>query len=221
MEKDVVKLVIFNGEDFGYWKNRTHNYFLSQGRVIWEIIQEAYMILTMLNNTTQGELTRYENAYRALNLITIALGRNVYISNRIFLCSILHLTPFELRFGRKSSVSHLRPFGCKCFVMKCGNLDKFDSRSSNDILLGYTPHGRSYRVFNLKTNTVIESYDVTFNEFAPCPRDVFECAGDKEIEESIVVDEKLQGDSDEDDPLCPSTSSPELVLASTLEIEAP
>jgi hypothetical protein len=61
-----------------------------------------------------------------------------YISNRIFLRSILHLTPFELRFGRKPSVSHLRPFGCKCFILKCGNLDKFESRSSDDILLGYT-----------------------------------------------------------------------------------
>jgi hypothetical protein len=77
--------------------------------------------------------------------------------------------------------------------LKCGNLDKFESRSSDDILFGYTPHGRSYRVFNLRTNTIVESCDVTFNETAPCPRDVFECAGDKEMEESIFVDEGLQG----------------------------
>jgi hypothetical protein len=31
-----------------------------------------------LNNTTQGELQSYENKYKALNLITTALGRNVY-----------------------------------------------------------------------------------------------------------------------------------------------
>jgi hypothetical protein len=125
------------------------------------------------------------------------------------------LIPFELRFGRKPYVSHLMPFGCKCFVLKCGNLDKFESRSSDGILLGYTPHGESYRVFNLETNTVVESYDVTFNETTPCPHDVFECAGDKEIEESIFVDERLQGiDSDEDEPLLPSTSSSELVPAS-------
>jgi hypothetical protein len=31
-----------------------------------------------LDNATQGELQRYENNYKALNLITIALGRNVY-----------------------------------------------------------------------------------------------------------------------------------------------
>jgi transposase InsO family protein len=66
-----------------------------------------------------------------------------YISNRIFLRSILHLTPFELRFGRPSA-SHFRPFGCTCFVVKCGNLDKFESSSFDDILLGYTSHGRSY-----------------------------------------------------------------------------
>jgi histone deacetylase complex regulatory component SIN3 len=63
---------------------------------------------------------------------------------------------------------------------------------------------------------------VTFDETAPCPHGVFECAGDKEMEESIFVDEGLQGvDGDEDEPLLPSTSSPEPVPASTLEAEAP
>jgi hypothetical protein len=38
MEKGVVKLVIFIGDDFGYWKNRTRNYLLSQGCAIWEIV---------------------------------------------------------------------------------------------------------------------------------------------------------------------------------------
>jgi hypothetical protein len=78
MEKGDVKLVIFNGEDFGYWKNRTHNYLLSQGRAIWEIVQEVYVIPDTLDHATQGELERYENNYKALNLITTALGRNAY-----------------------------------------------------------------------------------------------------------------------------------------------
>jgi hypothetical protein len=134
----------------------------------------------------------------------------------------LHLTPFEVRFGRKPSVSHLRHFGCKCFVLKCGNLGKFESRSFDGIFLGYTPHGRSYQVYNLETNTVVESCDVTFGETTPCCHNVFECAGDEEIEESIFVDEGLQDvNGDEDDPLLPSTSSPKHVLASTHEAEAP
>jgi hypothetical protein len=45
---------------------------------------------------------------------------------------------------------------------------------------------------------------------------------DREIEESIFVDEELHGfNSDENDPLHPSISSPEPVPAFTLEAEAP
>jgi hypothetical protein len=88
MEKYVVKLVVFNGENFGYWKNQTHNYLLSQGRAIWEIVQEAYVILVILDNTTQGGVQRYENNYKAINLITTALGRNVY--NRVARLEIAH-----------------------------------------------------------------------------------------------------------------------------------
>jgi hypothetical protein len=142
-----------------------------------------------------------------------------YISNQIFMCSLFNLTPFELRFGRQPYISHLRPFGCKCFILKRGNLDKFESRSLDGVFLCYTPHGRSYRVLNLETNTVIESCDVTIDETAPYPRDVIESAGDKKMEESTFIDEELQGfEGDKDKHIAPaSTLSPGSVPASTLE----
>jgi hypothetical protein len=78
------------------------------------------------------------------------------------------------------------------------------------------------RVFNLETNTVVESCDMTFNKIIPCHHNAFECAGDKEMKESIFIDEELHSfDRDEDKPLLPSTSSPELVPTSTLEAEVP
>jgi hypothetical protein len=46
-------------------------------------------------------------------------------------------------------------------------------------------------VFNLETNTIVESCDVTFDKIASCPRHVFESVGNKEMEESIFVDEEL------------------------------
>jgi hypothetical protein len=61
MEKGVVKLVVFNDEDFGYWKNETRNYLLSQGHAICEIIQDVYVIPDTLDHAIQGELQRYEN----------------------------------------------------------------------------------------------------------------------------------------------------------------
>jgi hypothetical protein len=60
MEKGTVKLVVFNGEDLGYCKNRSRNYLLNQGRAIWEIIQEAYVIPAILDNATQCDLQRCE-----------------------------------------------------------------------------------------------------------------------------------------------------------------
>jgi hypothetical protein len=71
-------------------------------------------------------------------------------------------------------------------------------------------------VFNLETNTIVESCYVIFDKSAPCPHDVFECAADKEMEESIFVDEELlQGfNCDEYELLLPSTPSPEHVVTS-------
>jgi hypothetical protein len=61
---------------------------LSQICGIWEIIQEAYVIPVTLDNVIQGELQRYENNYKALNLITTTLARNVY--DRVFHLEIAH-----------------------------------------------------------------------------------------------------------------------------------
>ena len=88
--------------------------------------------------------------------------------------SILNLTSYELRFRRKPKVSHLRVFGCRCFILKRGNLDKFESYSFDGIFLGYSLHGHSYRVYNLDTNTIMESCDVTFDESTLHAISVFE-----------------------------------------------
>jgi hypothetical protein len=108
-----------------------------------------------------------------------AISTAYYIFNQIFWDSILNLTLFELRFRHKTSVSHLRTFDCKCFFLKHSNLDKFESYSSDGIFLGYTPHDRSYRVFNLETNIIVKPCNLTYDETALYPRDIFKCAGDK------------------------------------------
>jgi len=51
-----------------------------------------------------------------------AVNTACYIANRIFLRSFLKKTSYELRFGRQPSVKHLRPFGCKFFVLKKGGI---------------------------------------------------------------------------------------------------
>src|SRR6185503_8646024 len=47
-----------------------------------------------------------------------AINTACYVANLIFLRSFMKNTSYELRFGRQPRVSHLRAFGCKCFVLK-------------------------------------------------------------------------------------------------------
>ena len=119
-----------------------------------------------------------------------AVNTACYVSNRIFLRAFMHRTSYELRFGRQPRVDHLRVFGCRCFVLKDGNLDKFESRSSDGVFLGYASHSRAYRVLIIDTNIVRETCEVTFDETAPCNSSVFEVAGDDELGTSIFEDEE-------------------------------
>jgi hypothetical protein len=121
---------------------------------------------------------------------TEAINTTCHVSNRIFLQAFLNKTSYELRFGRPPKVSHFRVFGCRCFVLKQRSLDKFESRSSNGVFLGYALHSRAYRVLNLETNRFMETCEVSFDETAPCPSPVFEPAGPDHMEQPIFVEEE-------------------------------
>jgi Integrase core domain. len=99
-----------------------------------------------------------------------AINTACYISSRVFLRSKLGKTSYELRFGYQPKVSHLRVFGCKCFVLNSGNLDKFEARSTDGLFLGYPAHTRDYRALILGTNKIVETCEVSFDEASPGTR---------------------------------------------------
>ena len=78
-------------------------------------------------------------------------------------------THYELWKGRKPNISHLRPFGCTSFIHNNGkdNLGKFDAKSDEGILVGYSLNGKAYRVFNKRTLVVEESTHVNFDKNIP------------------------------------------------------
>jgi hypothetical protein len=99
--------------------------------------------------------------------------------------------------GRTPKVSHFRVFGCKCFILKNGKLDKFEARSSDGIFFGYANHSRAYRVLNLETNKIMETCEVTFDERMPCTSLGFECADDEEMVEDLFEEEKDEAADDD------------------------
>jgi hypothetical protein len=80
-----------------------------------------------------------------------------HVGNRIFLRAFLNNMCYELMHGRATRVSHFRAFGCRCFILKKGRIDKFESMSSDGIFLGYASHSWAFRVLNLDTNLVMET----------------------------------------------------------------
>ena len=79
---------------------------------------------------------------------------------------VLNKTPYELLKRRKPNLSHLRAFGCVCFIHNNDkdNLGKFDAKSDEGIFLGYSSQSKAYKVLNKRTNRVEESVHVVFNE---------------------------------------------------------
>jgi hypothetical protein len=58
-----------------------------------------------------------------------AVNTTFHVGNRIFLRAFLNKTCYELMHGQAPRVSHFKAFGCWCFILKKGRLDKFESRS--------------------------------------------------------------------------------------------
>jgi hypothetical protein len=62
-------------------------------------------------------------------------------------------------------VKYFRTFGSKCYIL-CDreNLGKFDPKSDEGIFLGYSSTSRAYRVFNKRTENVMESINVVIDD---------------------------------------------------------
>ncbi|KAJ9544542.1 hypothetical protein OSB04_024249 [Centaurea solstitialis] len=66
---------------------------------------------------------------------------------------------------RKPNIDYFRVFGCKCYVLNDReDLGKFDPKSDESIFIGYSLNSKTYRVFNKRTRTILESSNVYFFE---------------------------------------------------------
>jgi hypothetical protein len=91
----------------------------------------------------------------------------VYLMNRCPTKAVWDKTPFEAWSGRKPSIKHLKVFGCICYVqIPKEKRYKLDETSEKCIFVGYSSMSKGYRLYNLKTNKVIISRDVLFDEKA-------------------------------------------------------
>jgi len=95
-----------------------------------------------------------------------ALSTSYYVMNRVLIRPILKKTTYELFNGRKPNISHLKVFGCRCFIMNNGkeNMGKFDEKDDNGIFIGYSSTSQAYRIYNKRLMIVKEFVHVVFDE---------------------------------------------------------
>ena len=112
------------------------------------------------------------------------------------------VTPYQSLKGKKPSLKHLHVFGCKCFVLRTHpeQLGKFEAKADEGIFIGY-PTSRAFRVFNLRTRTVMESIHVSFDDQKITGLN--EDSHDKLVFENEATSDPEEGESDTDVPSNP------------------
>ncbi|GJX29607.1 putative ribonuclease H-like domain-containing protein [Tanacetum coccineum] len=99
---------------------------------------------------------------------TEAVATTCYVLNRVLVTNPHNKTPYELLTGIVPTISYLKPFGCHVTILNTiDQLGKFDGKSDEGFLVGYSTQGKAYRVYNLASKRVEETMNVKFIENKP------------------------------------------------------
>ncbi|KAJ9536511.1 hypothetical protein OSB04_un000305 [Centaurea solstitialis] len=97
-----------------------------------------------------------------------AVNTACYVQNRVLIVKSKGNTPYELFEKKKPYIGFLKPFGCPCLILDTKtHLGKFDSKSDDGFLVGYSSQSKALRAFNNSTRIIEESDNVKCNENTP------------------------------------------------------
>ena len=112
--------------------------------------------------------------------------------------------PHEVWTGKKTSLSHLRVFGCDAYVhVPKEKRTKLDNKSERCIFIGYKDGLKGYKLWNPETKKVVYSRDVVFREVKDVVTHEVLPKEPEKIEFELKEDESDSTDSEEDEPQTP------------------
>jgi hypothetical protein len=88
----------------------------------------------------------------------------VYIINCSPTKALNDRTSYEAWHGRKSTISHLRVFGCLTFSKELGHIGKLDDMNTPGVFIGYAEGSKAYRILDPGTQRVRTMRDIVFDE---------------------------------------------------------
>ncbi|GJS09968.1 putative ribonuclease H-like domain-containing protein [Tanacetum coccineum] len=88
-----------------------------------------------------------------------------YVLNRVLVTKPQMKTPYELLMGKSPNISFMKPFGCPLTILNTlDHLSKFEGKSEEGYLLGYSTNSKGFRVYNRVTRKVQDCLHVDFLE---------------------------------------------------------
>ncbi|GJW45705.1 putative ribonuclease H-like domain-containing protein [Tanacetum coccineum] len=97
-----------------------------------------------------------------------AVSTACYVLNRVLVTKPQNKTPYELITGKIPIISYIRPFRCYVTILNTiDHLGKFERKSDEGSLVGYSLNSKAFRVYNLETKRVEENLHINFLENKP------------------------------------------------------
>ncbi|KAI3685255.1 hypothetical protein L6452_34494 [Arctium lappa] len=94
-----------------------------------------------------------------------AVATACFTKNRSTIVKRFQKTSYELINNRKPNVKYFHVFGCRCYILNDReSLGKFDKKADEGKFIGYSLASKAFRVFNLRTRTIQESINITFDD---------------------------------------------------------
>ena len=87
-----------------------------------------------------------------------------YTQNRTLINKDLQKTPYEITANPRLSLKYFYVFGAKCFVHQDEHVVKFDAKGDVGIFLSYYLESKPRRVYFVKDQKFVESFNVTFDD---------------------------------------------------------
>ncbi|UYV60971.1 hypothetical protein LAZ67_1002950 [Cordylochernes scorpioides] len=139
------------------------------------IVHERTMVYTPEQNGVAERMNRtllnlVRSTVNSCNLPTASWAEltntAAYLRNRVTNRHNEEKTPFELWFGKRPALQHLRAIGCETFVHvpKQRRNSKLQPRATKGILVGYSLQGRGWRIWIPEKRQVVESRNCVFKE---------------------------------------------------------
>nr|GFA80079.1 ribonuclease H-like domain-containing protein [Tanacetum cinerariifolium] len=99
---------------------------------------------------------------------TEAVATACYVLNRVLVTKPHDKNPYELLTGDKPSIIYLKPFGCHVTILNTSDpLGKFDKKSDEGYIVGYSISSKAYRVYNLVSRKIEETMNLIFLKNKP------------------------------------------------------